>query len=314
MTPLITIFSAPKPFTNPHIAAIQRNAVRSWLALGEAVEVLLLGDEEGLPQAAGDLGVHLIREVKRNASGTPLVSSLFELARQHSSSPLLAYVNADILLLPDFIEGAKALHATAKTFLAVGQRWDLEVTGGLDFGAGWPEELRQRIRTSGSLHPPAGSDYFLYPRDCFTWMPDFAIGRAGWDNWMIYQARRHGWPVVDATTDIQIAHQNHDYSHLPGGQPHYKLPETGDNIRLAGGRMMTRFTLLDCNRRLAGGRLLPVPFSWRHFWRAAEIFPLVELRSVSLGRLSHAIFHPVRAYGEARAWLSQRLHRRIQLG
>ena len=314
MTPLITIFSAPKPFTNPHIAVIQRNAVRSWLALGEAVEVLLLGDEEGLPQAAGDLGVHLIREVKRNASGTPLVSSLFELARQHGSSPLLAYVNADILLLPDFIHGAKALQATLKPFLAVGQRWDLEVTGQMEFGEGWPDELRQEIRANGLLHPPAGSDYFLYPRECFTWMPDFAIGRAGWDNWMIYQARRQGWPVVDATADIQIVHQNHDYSHLPGGQPHYKLPETGDNIRLAGGRMMTRFTLLDCNRRLAGGRLLAVPFSWRHFWREAEIFPLVGLRSTALGRLSHAIFHPVRASGEARAWLSQRLHRRIQLG
>ena len=314
MTPLITIFSAPKPFTNPHIAAIQRNAVRSWLALGEAVEVLLLGDEEGLPQAADELGVRLIQEVRRNAKGTPLVSSLFELARQHSSSPLLAYVNADILLLPDFVNSAQALQATAKPFLAVGQRWDLEVTGVLDFGEGWVAELRQKIQASGSLHPPAGSDYFLYPRDCFPWMPDFAIGRAGWDNWMIYQARRQGWPVVDATADIQIAHQNHDYSHLPGGQPHYKLPETGDNIRLAGGRMMTRFTLLDRNRRLAGGRLLPVPFSWGHFWREVEIFPLVGLRSVGLGRLSYAIFHPVRAYGEARAWLSQRLHRRIQLG
>lgn len=311
---MITIFSAPKPFTNPHIAAIQGNAVRSWQALGEAVEVLLLGDEEGLPQAAGELGVRLIRDVRRNARGTPLVSSLFELARQHSSSPLLAYINADILLLPDFIDGAKMLLATGKPFLGVGQRWDLEVTGGLDFSEGWQDGLRQKIQTSGSLHPPAGSDYFLYPRECFTWMPDFAIGRAGWDNWMIYWARRQGWPVVDATADFQIAHQNHDYSHLPGGQPHYKLPETGDNIQMAGGRMMTRFTLLDCNRRLLGGRLLVVPFSWGRFWREVEIFPLVGLRSIGLGRLSHAIFHPVRAYAEARAWLSQRLHRKIQLG
>ena len=30
-------------------------------------------------------------------------------------------------------------------------------------------------------------------------MPDFAIGRAGWDNWMIYHARQQGWPVIDGT-------------------------------------------------------------------------------------------------------------------
>ncbi len=145
MTALITIFSAPKPFSNPHIATIQRNAIRSWLALGDAVQVLLLGDEEGLPQAAVELGVELIREVRRNAMGTPLVSSLFELARQHGPSPLLAYVNADILLLPDFIRGAQALQATGKPFLAVGQRWDLEVTGGLDFGEGWATAIKKRI-------------------------------------------------------------------------------------------------------------------------------------------------------------------------
>ena len=45
--PLITLFTAPKPFTNPHIALIQRNALRSWQALGTEVEVLLIGQEEG---------------------------------------------------------------------------------------------------------------------------------------------------------------------------------------------------------------------------------------------------------------------------
>ena len=31
--PLITIFSSPKPFINPHIATIQRNAIQSWTLL-----------------------------------------------------------------------------------------------------------------------------------------------------------------------------------------------------------------------------------------------------------------------------------------
>ena len=44
----LTIFTAPKPFTDPHIALIQRNAILSWLHLGPRVAVILLGEELGL--------------------------------------------------------------------------------------------------------------------------------------------------------------------------------------------------------------------------------------------------------------------------
>ena len=47
----LTIFTAPKPFTNPHINIIQRNAIQSWMRLKD-VEVLLIGDEAGIPEAA----------------------------------------------------------------------------------------------------------------------------------------------------------------------------------------------------------------------------------------------------------------------
>ena len=104
--PLITLFSAPKPFTDPHIATIQRNAIKSWTLLPD-VEVILLGEETGLADAAKELGVKHIPHVARNGSGTPLISSMFELTRQNSDSPLLCIINADILLMPDFIEAAQ---------------------------------------------------------------------------------------------------------------------------------------------------------------------------------------------------------------
>ncbi len=70
--PELTIFTAPKPFTNPHIAMIQRNAIHSWLSLGAEVEVILLGQEEGLADfaaecAAAGLPLKHLPEVARNA-------------------------------------------------------------------------------------------------------------------------------------------------------------------------------------------------------------------------------------------------------
>lgn len=293
----LTIFSAPKPFTNPHIALIQRNAIRSWTQLGPEVDVILLGEEAGLAPAAAELGVRHLPEVERSPSGTPLVSSMFALARANSDAPLLCCVNADILLFPDLLEQGLRLRAAAPRFLAVGQRWDLDVTEPLDFSPDWPNRLRDLARAQGKLHKATGSDYFLFPRECFEAIPPFTIGRAGWDNWMIYSGRRQGWPVVDATDSIFIIHQNHDYSHLPGGQPHYRHPETDENVRLAGGRRAI-FELPDADYQLTTQGLARKPLSRKRLSRELEIFPLVNLDSFPLAEALYFLLNPRKAYRE----------------
>lgn len=299
MTAKLTIFTSPKPFTNPHIAVIQRNAIRSWVELGSEVQVILLGDETGVAELAAELGVIHIPEVKRNSSGTPLLSDMFQKARAASPSPITAFVNADILLMSDFLENALKIQDLCHEYLIVGQRWDLEVLSEIDFSSGWQERLRAECAERGRLHKPTGSDYFIYPENCFVSIPDFAIGRAGWDNWMLYEARQRGWRLIDATDSIQIIHQNHDYSHLPGGQPHYHLPETDENVRLAGGKRHI-FLLQDINWKFTGGRFVRPPMTWKRFWREVEIFPLVKLHSEKLGSLFFAVFHPRKAYNEFR--------------
>jgi hypothetical protein len=300
----LTIFIAPKPFEDAHIVTIQRNAIRSWTQLGPDVEILLIGDEHGIQEEAVNLGVRYLPDVKRNKYGTPLISSIFDLARESNDSCMLAYVNADILLMSDFLHGARTGLEKWNKFMIVGQRWDLEILEELDFSSGWESRIQERIDREGRLHPRGGSDYFIYPRSCFEDIPDFAIGRAGWDNWMFYESRRRGWPVIDATGSINIIHQDHDYSHLPNGQAHYRLPETTENIRLAGGPRSI-FTLLDVNYRLVDGHIQREKKGWKKFWRELEIFPLIKLNSYLIGQLFFGLFHPIRAYREFRTWLSR---------
>ena len=286
---LITLFSAPKPFTNPHIATIQRNAIKSWTLLPD-VEVILLGEEEGLAEAARELGVKHLPQVERNASGTPLISSMFELARENSTSELLCIINADMILFPDFVEVAKQVAKLKDKFVSMSQRWDLDVTELLDFSGDWEKRLRERVVLKGELHRPMGSDFFLFPRSSFLDMPAFAIGRAGWDNWVIYKSRKERWATVDVTPSVMIIHQNHDYSHLPGGQPHYKHPETDVNIQLAGGREVTRFTLLDVDRRLSNGKLISRKWNRQTLRRAIESYPLLAWDNYGLAAKVSALF------------------------
>ena len=304
--PLITIFSAPKPFTNPHINLIQSNAILSWQHLGEEVRVFIIGDEPGMAEFASDAGVELLQQVECNPLGTPLVSSIFDIARQMSTSPILAYVNADILLTPQFVEVARQVFSQMERFLIVGQRYDLNQQQLLEFNHGWDLVLLSDLQLRGRLHPPAGSDYFIFPRPCFTDLPKFAIGRAGWDNWMLFHARSQGLPVIDATSSIVVIHQDHDYSHLPSGQPHYRLPESSENIRLAGGPRAI-FTLADANFSFRNGELELIPLKTRKLLREIEIFPLIRLHSQSMADTFFSIFHPLKAWKEWRGRIAYKL-------
>ncbi len=288
---MLTIFSAPKSFSDSHIALIQRNAISSWLQLGEDVEVLLMGDEPGLDDVASSLGVRRLSVPERAPSGTPLVSALFRRAREAASYRLLCYMNADIVPLDDFLPGVRTVVKRLDSFLIVGTRWDLSVQRPLSFDNSWIHDLRQRLELEGQLHPPMGSDYFIFPADRYERVPDFALGRAGWDNWMIFHARQEHMPVVDASSAITVVHQEHSYAHLPGGQPHYRHPESIRNIELAGG-LETMFRLRD-----ADWMLLPSGLE-RKSWDRSEWSRVIEANLIALlgpgrgAKIVRMAFHP----------------------
>jgi len=269
--PLITLFSAPKPFTDPHIALIQHNAIKSWTLLPD-VDVFLLGEETGLAEAAKELGVKHISGVKCNDNGTPLISSMFQLARQYSNTDLLCIINADMILMTDFLEAARRSRLQRDKFVLLSQRWDLDLTQPIEFTEGWQNRLSSMVHHQGTLHRPAGSDFFLFPKSCYADIPPFTIGRAGWDNWMIYKARQEKWAIIDCTPSVMLVHQNHDYSHLPGGRPHYEHPDTNENIRLAGGEANIRYTILDATHQLVGGKLVRPTMTYLRFMRGVELF------------------------------------------
>ncbi|MCB2213803.1 hypothetical protein KQH50_00255 [bacterium] len=308
MTPLLTLFTAPKPFQDPHIDMIQRNTLRNWQALGEDVAIVVIGDEPGIAEACREYGIRHLPDVATNEKGTPLISSIFDLGRSINDSPYLAYANGDILFLPDLVQAVRRLAEVGRPFLAVGQRFDLDVTQPLSFDNDWADDLHQRVMDQGKLHGQTGSDYFIYPRDCFRSIPDFTVGRAGWDNWMLYRARWMNWVLVDATPSVTVVHQNHDYSHLPGGVIHFYQPETDENVKLAGGRRAI-FKLTDARYTLDKDGLKRDPLTWQSFWREVEIFPLVRLHSKVLGSIAFAIFHPVRAFNEIKGWLAYKFGR-----
>jgi hypothetical protein len=195
-----------------------------------------------------------VPEVARDEKGIPQVDAVMCIGHKNSDSPILCYANADMILLPDLLEATRQVSRQAKDFLLVGQRWDLDQTVPLDFNGGWESRLRRDVAARGKFYSPWGIDYFVFPNHLYTEVPNFTIGRPAWDNWMVYHARTAFGMAIDASVDVLVVHQNHDYSHLPGNKPPYGSEVAKLNTAKAGGRKKA-YNILDTNFELKKGRI-----------------------------------------------------------
>lgn len=256
---MLTLFTIPKPFTG-HIGLIQRNALASWRRLAPEVEIILQGSDEGVKEASAEFGAQHEPHIPANEYGTPLISEAFMLARRLSNRPYLMYSNADMLYDRSLL-AALASVANYPAFLLSGQRWDHEIREDLVAAdaATWEKLFAQRA-ARGQLRGPAAMDFFIFPRLFDVGMPGFAVGRVGWDSWMVWKCRQDRVPVIDATADIAALHQNHTYDSLARGCQHQQGPERTLNIRLAGG-LANLLTLREASHVLVAGKLR-VPTGW----------------------------------------------------
>lgn len=194
-----------------HIATIQRNAILSWTRLTPRPEIILFGDKEGTAEIARELNLRHFPEVARNQFGTPLLDDLFRKAEQHASTPLLCYVNGDIILTNDLCPALESVRSKYERFMMVGRRWDLDWGQPLDVSqTGWAESIRARALAANVQRPGNYIDYFVYSRGLCNGLLPLAIGKPGFDNYLLWRARSRGAELVDVSSRVVAIHQNHD--------------------------------------------------------------------------------------------------------
>jgi hypothetical protein len=250
----LTLFSIPKPFEG-HIGVIQHNALASWRRLKPQPEIILFGNDAGVAEAAARHGALHVAEIAANDFGTPLVSDAFVQAQRRASHGVVMYTNADMLYDDGLPAAVDALGGT-REFLLSGQRWDVDITLDLtqQSDAEWSATFGEAPRR-GTLHGPSGMDYFVFPRQMDLQMPAMAVGRPGWDTWLVWSCRNRGIPVVNATASVRALHQNHSYASLRLGYQHWSGPERDLNYRAAGG-MLNMLTLREASHELVAGQLV----------------------------------------------------------
>jgi hypothetical protein len=238
---MLTIFSTPKPFLG-HIEVIQRNAIRSWKRLDADVEIILVGDDAGTEAVCRELGLRHIPQVQRNQHGTKYLASIYDQAQDAARHEILCHVNCDIVLLSDFARAVRRVRESSEQFLMAGRRWDVDVRESIDFSiSDWEANLRKLARETNRQRPPQWIDYFVFRKGLFyKKIPEFVIGRPGWDNWLLWYPKSIGVAVVDASRVVMAVHQNHDYGYHPEGEKGvWEGEEAQENFRLHYGKFAT---------------------------------------------------------------------------
>ena len=118
-----------------------------------------------------------------------------------------------------YIDQLELVHVAAWSdrFLMVGRRLDIDLTYLYDFDdPSWQQRLKTQARRDGELKSEVWIDWFVFSRGLFKDLPEFAIGRSGYDNWLLWRAATEGAPLIDATGYVPLIHQRHDYSHAGG--------------------------------------------------------------------------------------------------
>jgi len=229
---MFTLFSMPKAFRG-HFGIIQRNAILSWTRIHPRPEIILFGEEDGIAELAREAGLRHVQEVARNEYGTPLMSDLFERAQSLASHNILCYVNADIILPRNFSQAVQRVASWRERFLMVGTRFNVDLDEPKIYDSAEQESrLLALVKSQNNPIAIGALDYFVFPRGQVADIPPFAIGRGGWDNWLLWKTRSLGIPLVDVTPVVLAIHQNHDYSY--GAEPGHKDVLTGEEVKRNG--------------------------------------------------------------------------------
>jgi hypothetical protein len=229
--PCLTILSTPKAFRGI-FDVIQRNAIESWTRLAPRPDIILFGTDEGTAEICATLGIRHVPEVATTAEGTPLISDMFLQGQALATTPVVCWSNADVIYTDRLLHAAQAVAERTVPSYVVGQRTDIDQLDPLDFAAGWQERLLARAGAEGERKPVNWIDYFMFTRGLFPELPPFAIGRPGYDPWLIWRAADLGADVIDATPYLTAIHQRHDYSHVGTREDAFNGAEAKQNAAI----------------------------------------------------------------------------------
>ena len=230
---MITFFTTAKSFLE-EARQRQINAIQSWKHVHPDAEVILCGEGDGYEEVAIEYGLVRVPDIACSEKGCPRIDDMIRRVRGMAKYPTLAYLNCDMIVMPDLVAAVNRIPFSR--FLMVAQRWDTEMTDLVEFCSGGYEQVREIVERHGVLSRITAIDMLLFRGEIWQDLPPLYVGRAYYDNYLLFRALAANVPLVDATKSITLVHQNHGYGHIAGGiDAVWDGNEGQHNLETAGG-------------------------------------------------------------------------------
>lgn len=207
---MFTIFTFPRPFKEPFLTP-QINAINSWKKIHPDVEIFLINDEENSSKIFAKSNDIKCIDGKFSKYGSPLLKyALTEIKKQAKHNDIL-FLNTDIIYIDGFVTSIKAIRSHYNQYFVVGRRMDIDLNQKIDFSVENYKSVLIDLYNKGKLHNLSGLDFWLFSKNLFDDIPNFRIGKPGYDSWLLANAYKNSIPTIDASQTIRILHQNHYY-------------------------------------------------------------------------------------------------------
>ena len=184
--------------------------IRNWLLFHPFVIPVLFATEAPLAEKCRRQGWDVRPVIETAADGVPVLKNMFLDAMSNYNTMFYAYSNGDILytnsLLETLVSGLESFITLDKPAMLVGKRTNIDHVTNTE-GSSW-QNIAVTAKRRGELFSARAEDYFI-TTPSYPWedIPPLVIGRLWYDNWLVYNARKQGHLVIDATITLLAVHQ-----------------------------------------------------------------------------------------------------------
>jgi hypothetical protein len=199
------------PFLTPQVNAL--NIIRNY---DPSANIVLYSDDDGVKDYASNNLYHAPDEVIKKGR-LPLVNEALKYCAINFPECYICYINSDMLLVGDTKELISYIDKRfSGNFLATGYRCNLHIDNVIKSNE--LPDLIKKCSCKKTKGRHSALDVFIFKSEIFSLlnMPNFPVGRPGWDNWLAAKCRILGFALVDISNVVTLVHQEHPSFHEQG--------------------------------------------------------------------------------------------------
>ncbi|KAH3774837.1 hypothetical protein DPMN_176230 [Dreissena polymorpha] len=216
--PLLTLFTSWN--TNPEKNLVHKLTLLNWLSLHPYVIPVVFTNQSSIINECNQVGVTVLPLSGVAADGIPVLKYMYRDVINLFNTSFYAFSNSDILFTQLLVHTlAQIINSITedinKPVLIVGRRTNVNNVA-LEEGLYW-ENITRISKSRGQLFTGWAEDYFI-TTPSYPWneVPEVVIGRRAYDNWLVYNARKMKYNVIDATNTILAVHQTTQAGNFEG--------------------------------------------------------------------------------------------------